>query len=103
MNTTYRSDTLSPPEPVTMASDGRALVMEPDDALPHPQPNPRAERTSHPRLPASILVTGTEGYLGALLVPVLLEKGHQVTGVDTGFYRAGYLYHAEGDSIRTLV
>ncbi len=50
----------------------------------------------------NILVTGTEGYLGALLAPLLLERGHQVTGVDTGFYRSGTLYHPEGDSPRTL-
>ena len=50
-----------------------------------------------------ILVTGTEGYLGALLVPVLLERGHEVTGADTGYYRAGYLYNAKGDIPRTIV
>jgi len=38
-----------------------------------------------------VLVTGTEGYLGALIAPVLMERGHDVIGVDTGFYRWGYL------------
>jgi nucleoside-diphosphate-sugar epimerase len=40
-----------------------------------------------------VLVTGTEGYIGALLAPYLLERGHEVIGVDTGFYKAGWLYN----------
>lgn len=50
-----------------------------------------------------ILVTGTEGYIGSLLVPQLLARGHEVTGVDTGFYEDGHLYHAGGDRPKTLV
>jgi nucleoside-diphosphate-sugar epimerase len=38
-----------------------------------------------------VLVTGTEGYLGCLLAPVLLEDGHDVVGLDTGYYQAGWL------------
>lgn len=34
----------------------------------------------------NILVTGSEGYIGAVLVPRLLEKGYKVRGVDTCFY-----------------
>ncbi len=51
----------------------------------------------------NILVTGTEGYLGALLVPQLLARGHEVTGVDVGYYRSGYLYKSKGDLPKTLV
>ncbi len=40
-----------------------------------------------------VLVTGTEGYIGALLAPVLLDRGHEVVGLDTGFYRDGWLYN----------
>lgn len=40
-----------------------------------------------------ILVTGTEGYLGSLLPPLLIERGHEVIGVDTGFYKVGWLYN----------
>jgi nucleoside-diphosphate-sugar epimerase len=40
-----------------------------------------------------ILATGTDGYIGILLASVLLERGHDVVGVDTGFYRAGWLYN----------
>lgn len=39
-----------------------------------------------------ILVTGTEGYIGARLAPWLMAKGHDVVGLDTGFYRDGCLY-----------
>ncbi|MCV7443717.1 SDR family oxidoreductase [Mycobacterium paraense] len=38
-----------------------------------------------------VLVTGTEGYLGCLLAPLLLEDGHDVVGLDTGYYKAGWL------------
>ena len=39
-----------------------------------------------------ILVTGTEGYLGSLLAPLLMEAGHDLLAVDTGFYKSGWLY-----------
>jgi len=39
-----------------------------------------------------ILVTGTEGYIGARLAPILMAAGHEVVGFDTGFYREGSLY-----------
>ncbi len=39
-----------------------------------------------------VLVTGTDGYIGSLLAPMLIENGHDVTGLDTGFYRDGWLY-----------
>lgn len=45
-----------------------------------------------------VLVTGAEGYIGAVLVPYLAERGHRVTAVDTGFYREGYLFH-DGESL----
>lgn len=40
-----------------------------------------------------ILVTGTDGYLGCLLAPTLAAEGHEVVGLDTGFYRHGWLYN----------
>jgi nucleoside-diphosphate-sugar epimerase len=40
-----------------------------------------------------VLVTGNGGYIGVVLAPALLEKGHDVTGLDTGFYNTGWLYH----------
>jgi len=42
-----------------------------------------------------VLVTGAEGYIGTLLGPLLLERGHDVLGLDTGFYKCGWLYSAE--------
>jgi nucleoside-diphosphate-sugar epimerase len=34
-----------------------------------------------------VLVTGHTGYIGAVMVPVLMDAGHEVVGLDTGFYR----------------
>ncbi len=39
-----------------------------------------------------ILLTGIEGYIGSLLGPMLASSGHEVVGLDTGFYRDGWLY-----------
>ncbi len=39
-----------------------------------------------------VLVTGTEGYIGAMLAPCLAARGHEVVGFDTGYYRDGWLY-----------
>lgn len=39
-----------------------------------------------------VLVTGVDGYIGAVLAPVLRERGHAVVGLDTGFYRDGLLF-----------
>lgn len=40
-----------------------------------------------------VLVTGSEGYIGTVLAPYLLARGHDVVGVDTGFHRVGWLYN----------
>jgi len=34
-----------------------------------------------------ILFTGADGYIGAVLGPKLLERGHHAVGLDTGLYR----------------
>lgn len=39
-----------------------------------------------------ILLTGSDGYIGSVMVPYLIQRGHEVVGLDTGFYRAGSLY-----------
>jgi len=50
-----------------------------------------------------IFVTGTDGYLGSLLAVELLKAGHEVTGLDTGFYKEGTLYRHGPFAPRTLV
>jgi len=50
----------------------------------------------------NILVTGTEGYLGCLLAGALMRDGHDVVGVDTGYYKAGWLYNGVDLSPKTL-
>jgi len=49
-----------------------------------------------------VLVTGTEGYLGCLVAPTLMGRGHEVTGVDTGYYRQGWLYNGVDRTAHTL-
>lgn len=34
-----------------------------------------------------VLITGHQGYIGSALVPLLLERGHDVTGCDSGLYQ----------------
>ena len=39
-----------------------------------------------------VLLTGADGYIGAVMGPKLIAAGHDVTGLDTGFYRRGWLF-----------
>ena len=39
-----------------------------------------------------VLVTGVNGYIGAVLGPYLIQRGLVVLGLDTGYYRDGWLY-----------
>lgn len=39
-----------------------------------------------------VLITGADGYIGAVLGRYLAEHGHRVSGLDSGFYRNGWLY-----------
>jgi nucleoside-diphosphate-sugar epimerase len=39
-----------------------------------------------------VFVTGVNGYIGAVLAPYLAERGIGVVGLDTGYYRDGWLY-----------
>ncbi len=50
-----------------------------------------------------ILVTGTEGYIGCMLAPALMRKGHDVVGIDTGFYRDGWFFHGTTLTPLTLI
>lgn len=49
-----------------------------------------------------VLLTGSEGYLGCLLGPKLLRDGHDVVGVDTGFYKNGWLYRGVDRTVYTV-
>lgn len=42
-------------------------------------------------------VTGVNGYIGAVLAPYLLNRGIDVRGLDTGYYRDGWLYSDNRD------
>ncbi|MFH0777705.1 MAG: SDR family oxidoreductase [Candidatus Eisenbacteria bacterium] len=44
-------------------------------------------------------LTGSEGYIGSVLGPRLLAAGHQVTGLDTGYYSDGCLFRADAAEI----
>jgi nucleoside-diphosphate-sugar epimerase len=48
-----------------------------------------------------ILVTGSDGYIGSRLVVRLLNQGHDVTGLDMGLYRDGWLYSDHTTVART--
>lgn len=52
-----------------------------------------------------VFVTGSNGYIGTRLVHFLSAAGHEVLGLDTGYYRDGWLYSDNRrmlDSPRTL-
>jgi nucleoside-diphosphate-sugar epimerase len=49
-----------------------------------------------------VLVTGTEGYLGSLLATILMNRGHELVAVDTGFYKSGWLYNGAALTAKTL-
>jgi nucleoside-diphosphate-sugar epimerase len=50
-----------------------------------------------------ILLTGCDGYLGSLLAPALLKLGHDVVGLDTGYYKERLLYRSGEPAPQTLV
>ena len=44
-----------------------------------------------------VLVTGHQGYLGTVLVPILRDSGHDVTGLDSGYFAECILGPAPDD------
>lgn len=61
-----------------------------------------AGRSADNGTPASVLVTGADGYIGNVLCPLLAEAGFTVTGLDTGFYRTAWLYNDGRSRARML-
>jgi nucleoside-diphosphate-sugar epimerase len=49
-----------------------------------------------------ILVTGHEGFIGSLLVKLLIEKGYRVTGLDTNFFNSDCELFNEKDEVKTI-
>jgi nucleoside-diphosphate-sugar epimerase len=50
-----------------------------------------------------VLITGVDGYIGALLAPFLRDRGYDVVGLDTGFYRDGWLYHSDSFEFSAVI
>ena len=42
-----------------------------------------------------VLVTGSEGYIGTVMMPMLIESGFDVVGLDNCYYSEGNLNHSE--------
>jgi nucleoside-diphosphate-sugar epimerase len=58
--------------------------------------------TSADRRAGPVLVTGHRGYIGTVLVPMLLDHGYDVIGVDADFYRGCDFGGAPPDLVPTL-
>lgn len=50
----------------------------------------------------NVLVTGSDGYIGVRLTQLLSQRGMNVIGLDTGFYREGWLYPIAYSLPRTI-
>lgn len=51
------------------------------------------KRTLEEMVIMKVLVLGIDGYIGVQMAQVLNARGHEVTGLDAGFYREGWLYN----------
>jgi nucleoside-diphosphate-sugar epimerase len=51
----------------------------------------------------NIAVTGNLGYIGSVLVPTLINKGHKVLGIDVGYYKDCILYNDNNDPANQLM
>ncbi len=49
-----------------------------------------------------ILISGIDGYIGTVMAQFFQKNGHIVEGIDTGFYRGGWLYNGIEAAPRVL-
>lgn len=49
-----------------------------------------------------IFATGVDGYIGSVLASMLIKRGHDVVGLDTGLYREGWLYNNGATRLPTV-
>jgi nucleoside-diphosphate-sugar epimerase len=49
-----------------------------------------------------VLITGTDGYIGCLMAPYIAAAGHEVVGLDTGYFREAQLGAAPFGGFRTI-
>lgn len=49
-----------------------------------------------------ILITGTDGYIGSLLAPLVAERGHDIVGLDTRYFRDARLGQESDVSFPTI-
>jgi len=49
-----------------------------------------------------LVMTGTDGYIGSVMADHLMAEGHDVTGIDAGFYRTGWLFDGVTRIPRTI-
>ena len=76
-----------PATSVTPVEQGRAMVPARARRARHPRPGRAGSRVG-----MKVLLTGADGYIGVIMGPKLIEAGHEVIGLDTGFYRRGWLF-----------
>ena len=50
-----------------------------------------------------VCLTGSDGYLGSLLAPLLMRQGYEVVGIDTGYYKERSLYRSGDPLPQTIV
>jgi nucleoside-diphosphate-sugar epimerase len=48
-----------------------------------------------------VLVPGPDSYLGRLVAPLLVQRGHEVVGLDIGYYRSRWLYEGVPVTVQT--
>ena len=49
-----------------------------------------------------VLVTGHNGYVGTVLVPMLLKAGHEVVGLDSNLYQAATFGEEDAPAIPAI-